>query len=888
MPPMLRCVVAAALAAVAAEGATVVLSKARVYAEEGGRATYTVVLSEAPTADVTVAMTIGDDSLLKFLTSASLTFTSSDWSAEQTVRVKAKSNGDDSGALYTDVAVTHAASSADADFDGAAFSASDEVVVRIYDDDSCPCASGTFLPSTSGAAEADCRSCTAGNYSATAGAATCAACPAGYACPSAAAATICPKGTAAALGAAACAPCASGSYARPRARRPAPACPPGYACADASEPPVACSPASYALGAATSCSPCPAGSFCALTSSEAQACEAARFAVELGLLRPLPRGPRLRVDERGAGGVRRRRVRAGGRDGVRRLRRGDLRERDRRAALPAPRASARTAAAALRERHRVGRRRDRVRAVPRGDLPAAAAEFCAVCPAGRSCADPRAPPCGAGSYAGAGAAACVACAAGTAAAASATYCYGCPAGFSCGDAATGPVARADEYSLGGNATACAKCPSGYQCLSTSTAPRPCPAGTRSPEGETLCTACDAGTACARPDAPQSRACPVGAWCNPASELTLCPLGYYGNVSAGASMADACELCDQGYYCPRTGTTALTRVLCPAGFYCELGSSYPTECPAGTYNDEYGAASSAYCRDCARGFYCQAHSTIPNQFPCEKGYFCPDATASHDAYPCPAGTFSDQTQLDDAAEGVPCLVGHYCPEASTSPTPCAAGTYNFDPGSRASTDCKSCEAGWACPVPGMFYMKERCDAGHYCPRGTTYADQHPCPSGTYGEDLERNLTSSTECTTCPARYRCLGGTTTTTIGDCVAGYYCEAGSSAAKPCSAGSYSNRTNLASDGECSTCPAGYYCVGAGSAPSGDCAAAARTRTFDPTSTCPIGTFGNASALRRSEDCTPCSPGYFCDGLGRPGPRGPCDPQRRRIGAYVGAREAA
>ena len=143
---MLRCVVAAALAAVAAEGATVLLSKARVYAEEGGRATYTVVLSEAPTADVTVAMTIGDDSLLKFLTSASLTFTSSDWSSEQTVRVKAKSNGDDSGALYTDVAVTHAASSDDADFDGAAFSASDEVVVRIYDDDSCvrDCAPGTY------------------------------------------------------------------------------------------------------------------------------------------------------------------------------------------------------------------------------------------------------------------------------------------------------------------------------------------------------------------------------------------------------------------------------------------------------------------------------------------------------------------------------------------------------------------------------------------------------------------------------------------------------------------------------------------------------------------------------------------------------------------------
>jgi len=162
---------------------------------------------------------------------------------------------------------------------------------------------------------------------------------------------------------------------------------------------------------------------------------------------------------------------------------------------------------------------------------------------------------------------------------------------------------------------------------------------------------------------------------------------------------------------------------------------------------------------------------------------------------------------------------------------------------------------------MFYMKERCDAGHYCPRGTTYADQHPCPSGTYGEDLERNLTSSTECTTCPARYRCLGGTTTTTIGDCVAGYYCEAGSSAAKPCSAGSYSNRTNLASDGECSTCPAGYYCVGAGSAPSGDCSAGHYCPVGSSSATeadCPAGTFSAEANLYAEDQCEDAPPGSF------------------------------
>ena len=186
----------------------VVLSKARVYVEEGGVGAYTVVLSEAPSADVVVSMAIGDDSLLKFLSGSSVTFTTSDWATPQAVDVKAKMNSDDSGLLFTDVSVVHASTSSDGDYDGgsASFVASDTVTVRIYDDDSCvrdcapgtyydacnstrsclpclsghycgggcsepvACGAGTFLERTDGETAADCRPCAPGNYSAVAGA----------------------------------------------------------------------------------------------------------------------------------------------------------------------------------------------------------------------------------------------------------------------------------------------------------------------------------------------------------------------------------------------------------------------------------------------------------------------------------------------------------------------------------------------------------------------------------------------------------------------------------------------------------------------------------------------------------------------------------------------
>ena len=55
----------------------------------------------------------------------------------------------------------------------------------------------------------------------------------------------------------------------------------------------------------------------------------------------------------------------------------------------------------------------------------------------------------------------------------------------------------------------------------------------------------------------------------------------------------------------------------------------------------------------------------------------------------------------------------------------------------------------------------------------------------------------------------------------------------------------------------AGSYCVEGSS-------------TSEP---CPQGKYGNSSGLRQVTDCSPCTPGYYCDGVGLTSPRGLCDP---------------
>ena len=188
-----------------------------------------------------------------------------------------------------------------------------------------------------------------------------------------------------------------------------------------------------------------------------------------------------------------------------------------------------------------------------------------------------------------------------------------------------------------------------------------------------------------------------------------------------------------------------------------------------------------------------------------------------AGPCPNGTLCGQgmTREPDLTRD-PCPAGSWCDTGAPWPTPCAAGRYNPFPGAGDAGDCFETPRGYY-TVEGSKNFTGLCAPGYYCPPESTTAEATPCPATTYNPFYGKG--DLADCSTC------------------VAGGYCPQGS--AQP------------------QVCPRGYYCITGVSA----------------AIPCPPGTFGNQSGLRREEDCSPCSPGMYCDGTGIPRPRGQCDP---------------
>ncbi len=90
------------------------------------------------------------------------------------------------------------------------------------------------------------------------------------------------------------------------------------------------------------------------------------------------------------------------------------------------------------------------------------------------------------------------------------------------------------------------------------------------------------------------------------------------------------------------------------------------------------------------------------------------------------------------------------------------------------------------------------------------------------------------TACPAGKYCEDYALTAPTGDCLEGYYCQAGSKTKAP---------KSLAVD-KGDRCPIASYCVAGTSVPT----------------LCPIGTFTNGIGLFSDQDCNPCPPGFICD----------------------------
>ena len=405
--------------------------------------------------------------------------------------------------------------------------------------------------------------------------------------------------------------------------------------------------------------------------------------------------------------------------------------------------------------------------------------------------------------------------------------YPCPGGKYCSveeEYAPTPCTNGTYYNkLRGIAPgSCYQCPEGYECAAGSTNPSQCPSGHICPIGTPERVPCPKGTYNPYPNSHRIQdclRCPAGHYCEEGSTVPVpCGPGKY-NPYQGASDSGSCYPCLAGYACVGMGTVK-PYVLCEIGYYCEenydvnppVGANLPIQvpCPPGTVGNVYGAYSVTQCDPCPPGFACGYGTNYVDSPPqeCPAGYYCPVGTEHVNQYPCKAGTYNARTRAEEAVECLICPAGEYCEVASDSGT--------------------------------------TCPEGYYCPRGTEFGEQYPCPAGTF-----RDTTGAQHQAECKM---------------CTKGNYCPPASTAVTACPAGTYMDELGAKSPGpgkypHCKPCKAGYY---NGSSGAESCTAAATGKYTIEGDTaekdCVVGFICAEEAT--SEEMmylSPCPAGMFC-----------------------------
>ena len=161
-------------------------------------------------------------------------------------------------------------------------------------------------------------------------------------------------------------------------------------------------------------------------------------------------------------------------------------------------------------------------------------------------------------------------------------------------------------------------------------------------------------------------CAIGTY-NPATNadvVSLCLPCTAGSYCVSEGLAAVTGPCDAGWYCTLSGVVAQDSTnggQCQPGDYCEEGSSSPTTCTAGMYCETVGL--SAPTANCSDGYYCVggAETATPTDGTtgdiCPPGYYCPSGVSWPLA--CPLGTYSASTGNTGISNCLDCSVGEYC-------------------------------------------------------------------------------------------------------------------------------------------------------------------------------------------------------------------------------------
>lgn len=340
-------------------------------------------------------------------------------------------------------------------------------------------------------------------------------------------------------------------------------------------------------------------------------------------------------------------------------------------------------------------------------------------------------------------------------------------------------------------------------------------------------------------------------------VQLCPAGSKCPLTTSGPVA-----CERGHF---SADGAVNCTECTAGFFCS--ATEETLCPVGTWS----APGSSGCELCSGGYACTAEtrphiSATPAAVECTQGgwcngaarFLCPNgffgnvtgaSTQAEGCYRCPPGYFCNRGPESNVHEPQPCVRGYYCPAGTKfgDEFPCPAGTYSPETVSgvrdSVSTGCLLCTNGSYC-LQG-FTVPLPCPRGFYCPAGTDHQHRFPCPLGTFGDG-----TGFEEAGQCP---------------QCPPGHYCPSGNQgsapvSALPCPGGTYNPLPGTGSEHNCLQCPAGMSCPNTEQVAAVDpcaegyyCPLGTVTAMQFP---CPPGTFTGSTNLTAAEECTICPAG--------------------------------
>ena len=184
--------------------------------------------------------------------------------------------------------------------------------------------------------------------------------------------------------------------------------------------------------------------------------------------------------------------------------------------------------------------------------------------------------------------------------------------------------------------------------------------------------------------------------------------------------------------------------CPRGYFCNMNSTNPMPCPAGTTGRTAGLASVSQCMGCPSGFIALSAGST-NCTACPAGYNCP--TPSSLANQCNQGHYSLLGQASCAI----CPAGYGCTIPSDAPIRCQEGYFS----KAGAAACELCEAGKFCPVDPAGSPPVSCPDGEYSSNGKTSCTS--CSPGYYAvARISDNCTLSSgrvNCTRCPAGHSC---------------------------------------------------------------------------------------------------------------------------------------